>query len=339
MRRDCPSYNIDTLCRLFGNSRQAYYERTRYVCVKKTQEEVILSLVADVRKDFPRMGTRKMLIFLASKFEAMGLHIGRDAFFDLLVLCTKYAVLNQKNLLVRIPRKRRKTTYSDHWMHKYPNLIIGFTPDAPNRLWVCDITYVDIEGGSSYLFLITDAYSHVCCAKCKHKIVGWCLAKTLQASGALAALRMALKDQKGSLTGLIHHSDRGSQYLYCVRSTRYCCGIYVNMLTRHKIQISMTQNGNPRENAIAERINGILKTEWIYGKKPCSWKETIAFVGKIIDLYNNQRPHSSISYMTPAQIHQTGAKTERKWKNYYLYCVRSTRYSKKKVSNDNNDVE
>ena len=160
MRRDCPSYNIDALCRLFGNSRQAYYERTRYVCVKKTQEEIILSLVAGIRKDFPRMGARKMLIYLDSKFEDMGIHtayfvhstsIGRDAFFDL---------LDQNNLLVRVPRKRRKTTHSNHWMHKYPNLIIGYTPDAPNRLWVCDITYVDIEGGSSYLFLITDAYSH-----------------------------------------------------------------------------------------------------------------------------------------------------------------------------------
>ena len=135
------------------------------------------------------MGARKMLIHLGSKFETMGLQIGRDAFFDL---------LDQNNLLVRLPRKRRKTTYSDHWMHKYPNLIIGYAPDAPNRLWVCDITYVDIEGGSSYLFLITDAYSH--------KIVGWCLAKTLQASGALAALRMALKDLKGSLADLTRTS-------------------------------------------------------------------------------------------------------------------------------------
>ena len=167
-------------------------------------------------------------------------------------------------------------------------------------------------------------------AQSASKIVGWCLAKTLQANGALAALKMALKDLKGNQTDLtsyfvqstsIHHSDRGAQY---------CCGIYISKLVRRKIQISMTQNGNPRENAIAERINGILKTEWIYGKKPCSWKETVAFVGKIIDLYNNQRPHSSISYMTPAQVHQTGAKTERKWKNYY---------SKKKASNDSNDVE
>jgi len=291
MRHEHPSYNIDALCRLFGKSRQAYYERIRYTYIQKVQYDVILSLVRDVRKDFPRMGCRKLLIFLRPKFEAMSINIGRDAFFELLY---------SNFMLIRRIRNKSKTTWSSHWMHKYPNLTVGYTPDAPNRLWVSDITYIEIEGPCGYLFLITDAYSH--------KIVGWNLAQTLHSINAIAALKMALKDLRGKRPELIHHSDRGSQYL---------CASYISMLGSRKIQISTTQSGNPRENAIAERVNGILKTEWLYVRKPGTWKETVAFVGKIIDLYNNQRPHQSIGYMVPAVVHQTGMKTECRWKNYY----------------------
>jgi transposase InsO family protein len=163
-----------------------------------------------------------------------------------------------------------------------------------------DITYIEVEEDVACLSLITDA--------CSHKVVGWNLSLTLRSSGALAALKMALGSLKGKHPELIHHSDRGSQY---------CCRDYVNQLKRRSIQISMTESGNPRENAIAERINGILKTEWIYDFKPHLWQDTVAFAGRIIDLYNNQRPHQSIGYMTPALVHQTGLKTERKWKNYY----------------------
>ena len=291
MRQEHPSYNIEVLCRLFGKIRQAYYERMRYVCLKRVEDDVILSLVREVRKDFPRMGSRKLLIFLRPKFEAMEIQIGRDYFFELLY---------RNFMFIRRIRNKRKTTWSDHWMHKYPNLISGYTPDSPNRLWVSDITYVETDGNWGYLSLITDAYSH--------KIVGWNLAQTLRSCNALAALKMALRDLRGKHPELIHHSDRGSQY---------CCGSYVNLLSSSKIQISMTESSNPRENAVAERMNGILKTEWLYVSKPCSWKETVAFVGKIIDLYNHQRPHQSIGYMVPAVVHQTGMKTERKWKSYY----------------------
>jgi len=304
MKQEHPSYSIDSLCRLFGKSRQAYYERTKYVSLKNTRDDIILSFVGEVRKDFPRMGARKLLIFLRPKFERMGIEIGRDAFIELLY---------QNCLLVRRPRNKRKTTFSNHWMHKYPNLIIDYTPDAPNRLWVSDITYIDLASGTSYLSLITDAYSH--------KIVGWNLGKTLQGNDTLAALKMALKSLKGNHPELIHHSDRGSQY---------CCASYTKLLIKRKIQISMTQSGDPRENAIAERVNGILKIEWMHDKEPASWKETVAFVGKVIDLYNHQRPHLSISYMTPEEVHQTGMKTERKWKNYYR---------KKEVADDSNVAE
>jgi transposase InsO family protein len=285
------SYRIDALCRLFGKSRQAYYEHSRYILTVSLEEEAILSLVREARKDFPRMGARKLLVYLQPQLEAMHLHIGRDAFIELLY---------RHCLLIRRYRNRRKTTFSNHWMHKYPNRTAGYTPDKPNHLWVSDITYIDMENDTAYLSLITDA--------CSHKVVGWNLSRTLRSSGAVAALKMALGSLKGKHPELIHHSDRGSQY---------CCRDYVNLLIRKSIQISMTESGNPRENAVAERINGILKTEWIYGRKPDSWPKTVAFVSRIIELYNNRRPHQSIGYMTPALVHQTGQKTERKWKNYY----------------------
>jgi transposase InsO family protein len=201
-------------------------------------------------------------------------------------------------------------------MHKYSNLTVDYVPAAPNHLWVSDITYIEAEGCHGYLSLITDAFSH--------KIVGWNLSRTLRASGALAALRMALSSLKGKHPELIHHSDRGSQY---------CCRDYVNQLKGREIQISMTESGDPRENAIAERINGILKTEWIYVCKPDSWQGAVAFMGRIIDLYNNQRPHQSIGYMPPALIHQTGLKTERKWKNYY----RNGSVSAREITGGNGD--
>jgi transposase InsO family protein len=282
---------MDVLCRLFGKSRQAYYEHLRYVCVNNMEYGVILSLVREARKDFPRMGCRKLLIYLQPKLESMNIRIGRDAFYELLY---------QNFMLVRRIRNRRKTTSSSHWMHKYPNLAAGYTPDAPNRLWVSDITYIEMKDSFGYLSLITDAYSH--------KIVGWHLGDSLRSCNTLAALKMALSGLKGKHPELIHHSDRGSQY---------CCGSYVNMLTGRQIQISMTQSGNPLENAIAERINGILKTEWLYDNKTGSWQESVTFIDKIIDLYNNQRPHQSTGYKVPAEVHQTGMKTERKWKSYY----------------------
>ena len=140
-----------------------------------------------------------------------------------------------------------------------------------------------MAGRFAYLALVTDAYSH--------KIVGWELAPSLRACNALAALKMALNSLPEGYSGLIHHSDRGSQY---------CSASYVNLLTQHKVQISMTESGDPLENAIAERINGILKTEWIYDVKLKSWQETINFISRIIDLYNNQRHIRVISYMVPA---------------------------------------
>lgn len=286
-----PQYKIDALCRLFGNSRQAYYERERYISHCHLEEDVVLSLVRDVRKDFPQMGCKKLLVFLQYRFKQAGIEIGRDAFIDL---------LRRNQMQVKRRRSSRKTTFSGHWMRKYPNLIRGYTPSAPNQLWVSDITYIETGSRFLYLSLITDAYSR--------KIVGWTLASSLDAIHTVNALKMALKTLPVNHSGLIHHSDRGAQY---------CCNEYVKELSKHNILISMTESGDPLENAIAERVNGILKTEWLNRLSTQLPKDMLDFVAKIITLYNELRPHQSISNQTPSMVHAKGLRVERMWKNYY----------------------
>lgn len=254
------------------------------------ESDIILSLARDTRVYFPRMGANKLRIYLQPKFEIMGIDIGRDAFASLLA---------DNHMLVKRKRSKRKTTFSHHRFYKYPNLIREYTPVQPNQLWVSDITYIEVGYGFIYLSLITDAYSR--------KIVGWDLSRDLSSAGALRALRMALRSLPEG-TSLIHHSDRGVQY---------CHSGYVKELEKRNVLISMTESGDPLENAIAERVNGILKTEWIAKRRLKSWDDTLGYIEKIIDLYNNERPHQSISYLTPDLVHRSGVATERQWKNYY----------------------
>lgn len=216
--------------------------------------------------------------------------IGRDAMFDL---------LSARGLLVR---KRRRsgcvTTFSKHRFKKYPNIIRDFIPIAPNQLWVSDITYIHLAGGYAYLSLITDAYSR--------KIVGFFLSKDLSAKGSLNALGMALKSNP-NIAGLVHHSDRGVQY---------CCDAYVKLLTDEKIKISMTENGDPLENAIAERVNGILKQELLEEVFP-DFITASNEVAIACSTYNHIRPHGSIDDLKPAEAHQMTGKINKRWKNYY----------------------
>jgi transposase InsO family protein len=216
--------------------------------------------------------------------------IGRDAMFDL---------LSERGLLVR---KRRRsgcvTTFSKHRFKKYPNIIRDFIPVAPNQLWVSDITYIHLEDGFGYLSLITDAYSR--------KIVGFYLSKDLSARGPLNALKMAIKTND-VITGLIHHSDRGVQY---------CCDAYVKLLTGEKIKISMTENGDPLENAIAERVNGILKQE-LLEEVFNDFSIASNDIAIACSTYNHIRPHGSIDDLKPAEAHQMTGRINKRWKNYY----------------------
>jgi putative transposase len=208
-------------------------------------------------------------------------------------------MLNNQGLLVR-RRKRSKpqTTFSSHWLRKYQNLIVGFVPTGPNQLWASDITYIHLEDGFAYLSLITDTYSH--------KIVGFYLCEDLSAKGCVMALKMALKNNP-CFDKLIHHSDRGLQY---------CSHDYVKLLQDNSIEISMTQSGDPLENALAERVNGILKDELLEVCYPSYVSSQIA-IASAISIYNYQRPHSSVDMLTPVVAHTKTGELKKHWKNYY----------------------
>jgi putative transposase len=281
---------MQILCELFGKQRQTFYKKKKNSTTEAFQSEIILQLIAQERKLMPRLGGRKLYFKIRPKLPS-DFSIGRDKFFTF---------LRQNNLLVRRKRFRAITTISSHWLRKYPNLIRDFVPTEPHQLWVSDITYLVSSEGFIYLFLITDAYSR--------KIVGWSLSNNLGSVNAIKALQMALSQLPVQVRDLIHHSDRGVQY---------CSGKYVKLLNKHGINISMTENGDPLENAVAERVNGILKTEWINEIKLKSLRSAIFHIKAIIEIYNNNRPHSSIEMLTPDQAHLEKRPLKRQWKNYY----------------------
>lgn len=282
------------LCGWFGITRQAYYQNSWKAIDTTLEEELIIQEVKQIRKNHRRMGTRKLYDKLEPFMLEHGIKIGRDALFDL---------LSANRMLVRKRKRRIQTTNSFHWLRKYPNLIREFVPTAPNKLWVSDITYWKIRDKHVYISFITDSYSH--------KIVGYHLAETLEAIESIQALKMALSGLRPDPHfQLIHHSDRGIQY---------CSSGYVKLLQVWGIKISMTENGDPLENAIAERVNGIIKDEYLYDRQINSMKEAKALLDSVVELYNTDRPHMSIGNFTPEQIHYSKKpiKTEKLWKNYY----------------------
>lgn len=236
----------------------------------------------------PGIGYYKLWLMLKKMFVQNWVP-GRDAFLN---------ILRDFQLLQPRP-KPRHTTRSNHRYHKYRNLIKGFIPVGPNQLWVSDITYIDLAEGCCYLHLVTDAYSH--------KIIGWSLSETLEAQYTLQALQRAVSSaSEDELGHLIHHSDRGVQY---------CCNAYVDELKKHRISISMTEDYKPTDNAIAERVNGILKTEVIYRERRFkSIEEAEARISEFIQFYNEQRPHGSIGYKVPSTAHQEQGIQRRMWK-------------------------
>lgn len=237
----------------------------------------------------PRIGGRKLFHLLKAPMQAHDIDIGRDKFFD---------ILGDYNLLVRRRKRKPLTTDSDHPFFKYPNLIRDLEVVRPNQLWVSDITYIPVGLGFNYLSLITDAYSR--------KIVGWCLWENLKRDGTVAALQMALRScSTAALTGLIHHSDRGLQY---------CSGEYTDLLTGSGMRISMTEKSDPYENAIAERVNGILKTEFGLGDRFSGHVAASEGVDKGVETYNTLRPHASCNYLTPDQAHKLEGKLKSKWR-------------------------
>lgn len=293
--KECkPTLGLARICRLFGVTRQAYYQYFDRNMDIELEDELILKEVHKIRKQHPRIGTRKLYVLLEDFMLEHQIKMGRDALFDL---------LSAHNLLIRRRKRLIKTTQSHHWLKKYPNLIKNLIPSRPNELYVSDITYWKIENRVLYIHLITDAYSR--------KIVGHCLSKTLQAKHSVQALQKVLSayERAENLLPVTHHSDRGVQY---------CSQKYVNLLQDNNIQISMSENGDPLENAIAERVNGILKEEYLSAYKVINFKEAQELLDAIIKLYNNERPHMSIGNITPEKVHTNQVKKGKcKWKNYY----------------------
>ena len=283
-----PKLSVDAICALFGKTRQAYYQRVGYQYQEAAEESIILDLIAELRKDMGRMGGRKLWHEINEAHPKM---ISRDKLFD---------ILDKYHLKVHRRKRTVRTTWSESWLHRFPNLVKGLILTAANQVWVSDITYIETKAGFVYLHLVTDAYSK--------KIMGWCLSPSLHADATISALQMATRNAGCDLKGLIHHSDRGCQY---------CCEKYVKLLQDNGIEISMTQDGDPRDNAIAERVNGILKTEWLYDDHFIGFEDAYRRVAEVINLYNNKRPHLSLNYKTPAEAHLETGEQKRVWKNYY----------------------
>lgn len=262
-------------CELFGFSKQAYYKHQAYKKISDYKNLNTTESVLVLRRQMPRLGTRKLYYLLKAEG---AIHIGRDKLFS---------VLRQEGLLVNRKRRYTVTTNSKHWLRKYPNLIKNINPERPEQLWVADITYIDTLDGNAYLHLITDAYSK--------QIMGHELCDNMESASTLKALKMALGKRKYKASALIHHSDRGLQY---------CSKLYTDCLKENGIAISMTENGDPYENAIAERVNGILKDEFGFSDKLEGVIQAKKLSRQSIRIYNYLRPHLSCSMLTPNQMHQ-----------------------------------
>jgi putative transposase len=291
--------SLGTLCGLLGVTRQAYYQQKRRIERDAMQKYLLLEEVVKIREGQRNIGVRKLYFMTTEKRHEHGITMGRDAFFSM---------MREEGMLVRKRRSRKpRTTFSAWWMKRYPNLVKEFCPSAPNQLWVSDITYIRVRFGFAYLSLVTDAYSR--------KIVGYHLCRDLSAKGCVKALQMALANNPDR-AGLIHHSDRGLQYY----STAY-----MKLLGEH-IRISMTEKGDPLENAIAERVNGILKGE-LLERRFERLAEAPIEVARAVSTYNHLRPHLSIDMLTPAVAHEQRGPLKRHWKNYYTSIKKGGRSS------------
>lgn len=264
------------ICRIFNISRQGYYKMRKNTGRNVLSEEMVIKLVHPHRLKMPMVGGKKLYRLISSDLKKMKLDVGRDKFFS---------ILRSNGLLIKRKRRYAKTTNSSHRFLVYENLIKGTEPVHKNEIYVSDITYIRLNDSFMYLALTTDLYSR--------KIVGYDLSYSLNLEGSLRSLKMSIKGKKKKeLTGLIHHSDRGFQY---------CSNTYTKLLKKKKMKISMSEKGNPYENAVAERVNGILKTEFMLGETFKNTKEAHRSVKEAIETYNEYRPHMSIDYMTPNQ--------------------------------------
>lgn len=292
MKDKYPAKSLSGFCRLLGISRQALYQHEWRQEGLSNEAELIIQQVIAIRQDHPVIGARKLHVMLQPFMMEHGIKMGRDGLFNLLAAY---------KLLVRRRKRKITTTQSWHRFHKYPNLIKDMQLTGINQLWVSDITYYKTGQKCTYLSFISDAYSH--------KIIGFHAAESLEAIHSIGALKMAIKGVDNiKECRITHHSDRGVQY---------CSDAYVKLLQDENISISMTQSGDPLENAIAERVNGIIKEEYLNHYTYKTKKEVEQRLQAAVALYNTQRPHMSCSMLTPEEVHANNLPVARKWKNYY----------------------
>jgi transposase InsO family protein len=268
---------VAAVCRQLGMSRQNYYARRQVRQAQVVDAGLITELVQAERRVQPRLGTRKLRVVLKGALDKAGVQIGRDRFFEVMRVSGL--------LLAPLPKEYPRTTTSDHCLPVFTNQVKDLEVRAPNEVWVSDLTYLRTEEGFLYLALMTDKFSR--------KIVGYHCGDTLEATGCVAALGMALKDLP-EWAHPIHHSDKGSQY---------CCHEYVNALGLRGLRISMTVANHCAENALAERINGILKGEYGLGQKLKTNAQARQLADEGVWLYNTRRPHTALRYQTPAEVH------------------------------------
>ena len=295
------TYSVTSLCELFGVSTQAYDKHGDSQLRKLAEEAFVVEFVKRVRLKDRGIGGGKLWRQYKKEF-GIDHSVGYNRFYD---------IIDKHNLKVRKRKSRIKTTDSNHGLPLYPNLVKELIPYRPNELWVSDTTYMPIilDGQSDfcYLSLVTDYYTN--------EIIGWCVGETLEAKFTIEALKMALRRLDGkTTTGLIYHSDRGVQY---------ASYDYTGILKRRDIKISMTECGDPKDNAVAERVNGIIKNELLMGLSFHSVAEVRAAFEVAIDFYNNERPHMSLDWKPPAEAACCTGELKKKWKSYREIAIKS----------------
>ena len=298
------AYPVTSQCELLGVSTQAYYKHGDTDLRKLAEEAFVVEFIKRVRQKDHGIGGGKLWKMYRREFGDEH-SVGYNRFYD---------IIERYNLKVRKKKRRAKTTDSEHNLPLYPNLVKELIPMRPNHLWVSDITYMVIYLNAQtgdydfcYLSLVTDYYTK--------EIIGWCVGETLEAKFAIEALNMALKRLGDNPThDLIHHSDRGVQYASYE---------YTGILKKNGIKISMTECGDPKDNAVAERVNGIIKNELLMGMAFFSIEEVRSALKVAIDFYNNERPHMSLDWKTPAEAALCTGVLEKKWVSYRENAIKA----------------
>ena len=291
MKQYYPSTGLEKLCGLFGKTRQAFYDISWRSSDEQLQEAFVIDKVKAIRAQIEGIGGVQLYNMIKPELQLHAIALGRDRFYEL---------LRKHDLLIKRKKRYAITTDSNHPYYKWPDLRGNLTLTGIEQLWVSDITYLRTANGFVYLSLITDAYSR--------KIMGYHVSQHLKAQGCIIALNKAINglNSKKENRQLLHHSDRGIQY---------CCEQYVTILQNNHISISMTQTGSPYDNAVAERVNGILKHQLGLRQVFKNYAAAVEGVCSAIDAYNCLRPHRSVSNLTPEQAHSTNQPLMKKWKN------------------------